>query len=103
MERGYKYDGRGSRSGSQHRSNDSSTSSSQRSTPAPMVPPPVAKVAQVTPVTPAIPQMSEDQMDRRIDNSLDEYVSGNCSSDEYYQDISGCIPVGYHPRMITNR
>lgn len=102
MERNYpKYEGRGSRSGSQHRSNNSSASSSQRSTPAPMIPPPAVKPVQVIQAVHQI-QMTEEQMDRRIDNSLDEFISGNCTVDEYYQEISS-IPIKYHPKMIANR
>ncbi|KAJ8913562.1 hypothetical protein NQ315_017113 [Exocentrus adspersus] len=103
LERSYgKYDGRGSRSGSQHRSNDSSASSSQRSTPAPIAAPPVAP-PKLQPAQPApVPQLTEEQMERRINNSLDEYVTGSCTADEYFLDISSVIPPSYFPKMIED-
>lgn len=103
LERNYgKYEGRGSRSGSQHRSNDSSASSSQRSTPAPVVPPMAPPKLQ--PVQPApVQQMTEEQMERRINNCLDEYVTGSSSMSDYFLDISSVIPVSYFPRMIEDR
>ncbi|XP_056649007.1 eukaryotic translation initiation factor 4 gamma 1-like isoform X1 [Diorhabda sublineata] len=113
LERGnYKYDSRsGSRSGSQHRSNDSSASSSQRGTPAPVSLPPQAAVSRSQPqqstatttpqATPAT-AFTEEQYSRRMINSLDEYVSGNSSLNEYFMDISSCVPVWYFRTMVTD-
>ncbi|XP_018568899.1 eukaryotic translation initiation factor 4 gamma 1 isoform X2 [Anoplophora glabripennis] len=102
MERSYaKFDGRGSRSGSQHRSNDSSASSSQRSTPAPVMPPTAPPKLQPAQPAPA-QQMTEEQMERRINNCLDEYVTGSSSVDDYFLDISPVIPPSYFPRMIED-
>ncbi|KAJ8971141.1 hypothetical protein NQ314_000873 [Rhamnusium bicolor] len=100
LERNYNksYDGRGSRSGSQHRSNDSSASSSQRSTPAPIIAPAAPKPAQSMPIL----QLTQEQMERRINNSLDEYVTGSCSVEEYFLDIGSVIPLSYYPQMIED-
>ncbi|KAJ8939180.1 hypothetical protein NQ318_017077 [Aromia moschata] len=100
LERSYgkPYEGRGSRSGSQHRSNDSSASSSQRSTPAPVMAPAPVKPVQQAPV----PQLSEEQIERRINNSLDEYVTGSCTVEEFFLDISSVVPPSYCPRMIED-
>ncbi|KAJ8985508.1 hypothetical protein NQ317_015052 [Molorchus minor] len=100
LERGYGklYDGRGSRSGSQHRSNDSSASSSQRSTPAPVMPPAQPKPVQQAPVV----QLTEEQIIRRINNSLDEYITGSCTADDYFLDISSILPPSYYPRIVSD-
>ncbi|XP_072375280.1 eukaryotic translation initiation factor 4 gamma 3-like isoform X1 [Diabrotica undecimpunctata] len=112
MERGsYKYDSRsGSRSGSQHRSKDEgrNSSSSQRNIPAaaPTMLPPQSSVAPAPSVSAvaAVPevQLSEDQRYRRILNCADEYVSGNSNVDEYFADISSCVPLSYIPSMIND-
>lgn len=103
MERSYgKYDRGGSRSGSQHRSNDSSSSSAQRSTPAPAPPmsrPPAPATPQQT-AAPTTPALTEDQMERRIGNCADEFVNGNCTVDDFYLDISSVIPASFYPRMV---
>ncbi|CAH1183097.1 unnamed protein product [Phaedon cochleariae] len=107
-----KYDGRGSRSSSQHRSHEGGAPPAQRSMGPPpsqqrlpaqqpvaaqpvAAPVPVQAVAEPQPVAVedvSRVMLSEDQIHRRITNSLDEFVSGNCSVEEYFQEISTDIP-----------
>nr|CAH7761946.1 unnamed protein product [Callosobruchus chinensis] len=97
----YKFDGRGSRSGSQHRSlegpseslNIQRTAPPPAPAPAPTIPPPQKHVVTE--------ELSEEQMERRINNCLDEYISGN-NIDEFYFDISTCVPLPKYPMMISD-
>ncbi|CAH1141154.1 unnamed protein product [Phyllotreta striolata] len=122
LERGsYKYDSRsGSRSGSQHRSNDSSASSSQRGTPAPAPPvvqqpphnvaqqpaaqrvPPTAVAPSISSAPVQIENLTDDQRYRRITNNLDEYVNGNCTLEEYFTDISCAVSPSQFSRMVND-
>ncbi|KAG5882343.1 hypothetical protein JTB14_037626 [Gonioctena quinquepunctata] len=87
LERNYnKYDGRGSRSGSQHSSNYTSCRHTQ---------------AGSQPLPVETPQLTEDQIMRRITNSLEEYISGNCTVDEYFTEITVDMLAGYLPRAIS--
>ncbi|RZC05037.1 eukaryotic translation initiation factor 4 gamma 3-like, partial [Asbolus verrucosus] len=93
------YDGRGSRSGSQHRSNerDSSLSSSQKTAPTTISNAP--KAAQ----TPAPSyNFTEEQLERHVKNNLDEYLNDSCSVEEYGQDTQTSVPPSYFPRMVAD-
>lgn len=65
---------------------------------------PPAAPPKLQPVQPApVQQMTEEQMERRINNCLDEYVTGSSNVDDYFLDISSVIPPSYFPRMIEDR
>ncbi|CAH1130191.1 unnamed protein product [Ceutorhynchus assimilis] len=114
------YDGRGgSRSGSQHR--DSNTpmrstgpppSSMMPSTMAPPQSQPKSQqryqqrpdtmvqpdVPTATPAPPSVSKLSEEQIERRIRNSLDEFITGCCTTEEYFQDVASAIED--HSRVV---
>lgn len=86
MERNYKpqlYDGRGSRSGSQHRSAENS----QRSTPTPVpnIPKPQPQAPGLPP--PAAMAISEEQLKRRLKNILEEYLNECCTIEECNEEL----------------
>ncbi|XP_049821977.1 eukaryotic translation initiation factor 4 gamma 3 isoform X3 [Aethina tumida] len=114
------YDGRGSRSGSQNRYNDGGSSqSSQRSTPAPVAEspaplapsqvsaPPQQQPSTAPTVAPSVPSgpievLTEEQLERRFKNSLDEYINNNIGAEEFDQEVKGCVPTSYIPTLINN-
>lgn len=88
-------DGRGSRSGSQHRSADRESSL-----------PPTQKLPQAPPKVvqaqgPAF-TMSEEQLERHVKNNLDEYLNDSCTVEEYSQDTQSTVPPSYFPKMVTD-
>ncbi|XP_044267927.1 eukaryotic translation initiation factor 4 gamma 1-like isoform X4 [Tribolium madens] len=89
-------DGRGSRSGSQHRSAERESSL-----------PPAQKLPQTTmPTTPKaaaqVPNMTEEQLERHMKNNLDEYLNDSCSIEEYSQDTQATVPQAYFPKLVTD-
>ncbi|CAH1972490.1 unnamed protein product [Acanthoscelides obtectus] len=99
----HKFDGRGSRSGSQHRSMEGPRPSEplivQRSAPSAPAPAPAVPPPQKPLVTEVL---TEEQMERKINNCLDEFVNGNCNIDEFFQDISTFVPLPKYPMMISD-
>lgn len=103
------YDGRGSRSGSQHR--DSGTLMRNTGPPPSMMSsnPPQPKpqqyqtAVQPAPATPSVPKLSEEQIQRRIRNSLDEFITGCCTTTEYFQDISSTVPPSDYSKVVNER
>uniref|UniRef100_A0A1Y1NIM6 MI domain-containing protein n=2 Tax=Photinus pyralis TaxID=7054 RepID=A0A1Y1NIM6_PHOPY len=89
------YDGRGSRSGSQHRSRDNST------TPRNIAPsiPPTPKPSPAPPA-PAPPVIDQDLLDRKIKNILDEYLNEICLQDSN-DEIKSSIPSEVLPQFIS--
>lgn len=98
-------DGRGSRSGSQHRSNDSNSSSltgppSLRSSPAPSGT--IAPSAPSLAVPKAAPvAMDEEQLERRLKNILEEYLNECCTIEECDQDIKESLPPSALPKLVS--
>lgn len=94
------YDGRGSRSGSQQRSNDRDREHniiSQRNIPQPPITPSVPKPAP----TPApVEKMSQELLQRRMKNDLDEYLNDSCTIEEYMRDTDTLIAPADHPRLV---
>lgn len=105
LERSYgSYEGRGSRggsragsrSGSQQRSNESSLQS-QSVTPTPKISQPQL---QPTPAASAIANLSDDQLQRRFTNALQEYINGSAKYDEMEEEIRTDIPPSFHTRYV---
>jgi translation initiation factor 4G len=93
------YDGRGSRSGSQHRSTERENSSSAAPKVAPTTISSAPKPAQ-TPVP--VYSMTEEQLERHVKNNLDEYLNDSCTIDEYSQDTQATVPPSYFPRIVAD-
>lgn len=93
------YDGRGSRSGSQHRSTERENSSSAAPKVAPTTISSAPKPAQ-TPVP--VYTMTEEQLERHVKNNLDEYLNDSCTIDEYSQDTQATVPPSYFPRIVAD-
>lgn len=106
MERHGKYDGRGSRSGSQHRSNDSRDMRQQPQQPAIVKMPPPAPKA-VAPSPPPVDdnkepmQLSDTQLSY-VTNTLDEYTTGCSSQDEAIEEIFNKIPEKAYRTAIVD-
>ncbi|XP_063903275.1 eukaryotic translation initiation factor 4 gamma 1-like isoform X2 [Zophobas morio] len=107
LERGnYKqqsYDGRGSRSGSLHRSTEGESSLPATQKVAPTIIP-VQKAEEEEERTPVASEykMSEEQLERHVKNNLDEYLNDSCTVEEYSQDTQATVPPAYLPRMVTD-
>ncbi|XP_063903269.1 eukaryotic translation initiation factor 4 gamma 1-like isoform X2 [Zophobas morio] len=107
LERGnYKqqsYDGRGSRSGSQHRSTEreSSLPATQKVAPT-IIPVQKAEEEEEETPVPSEYKMSEEQLERHVKNNLDEYLNDSCTVEEYSQDTQATVPPAYLPRMVTD-
>lgn len=90
MERGYKHyeDGRGSRSGSQHRNAPTSQQQQQQQQqkPAPAVAAPVSQ-----PAAPPKQQLNSDQLRLRMQNIMEEYLNDCCTLAECESDIRASI------------
>ncbi|CAH0558222.1 unnamed protein product [Brassicogethes aeneus] len=80
----------------------------QHQQPAAPVPAAAAPAAAVAPPPAAVKppqareQLSEEQLERRFKNALDEYVSDNIGVDEFDQEIRACVPDDYVPKLINN-
>ncbi|KAF5303054.1 hypothetical protein FQR65_LT08383 [Abscondita terminalis] len=90
-------DGRGSRSGSQHRSRDSSTTSQRNAPPAQVSAAP--KPAQ--PSQPIPPPLS-DELNRKIKNIIDESLNDFCTLGESDEDVRMNIPTSAHTSFVSN-
>ncbi|XP_050307048.1 eukaryotic translation initiation factor 4 gamma 1-like isoform X3 [Anthonomus grandis grandis] len=114
------YDGRNSRSGSQHRDTP------MRGPPLSMMGPPqsrapssyqmappqqqqqqqhqpsqVANTPAQQPQTPAMPKLTVEQLERRIRVALDERLTGSIKScDEYFQDIAAVVPPSDYSKVV---
>ncbi|XP_060516621.1 eukaryotic translation initiation factor 4 gamma 1 isoform X2 [Cylas formicarius] len=85
------YDGRGSRSGSQHRTENTAALRPSHTPPT---------LAPSKPSTPApIPAADWDQILRRIHDSLNEYLNSYCTADEYFQEIA-TIPSSKYSNVV---
>lgn len=98
-------DGRGSRSGSQHRLHDNS----QRSKPIPTNqqsipknnPPPAPKPRQ--PPTEQISSEQSDQLQRKLKNILEEYLNDCYTVDECDEDIRTSLPPSALSKLVSER
>ncbi|KAK5645721.1 hypothetical protein RI129_004185 [Pyrocoelia pectoralis] len=90
-------EGRGSRSGSQHRSRDNSATT-QRNIPPTITPAP--KPSPVLPIVPS-PAIDPELLERKIKNILDEYLNDFCLQDSN-DDIKSSIPSEALPQFVSN-
>lgn len=97
------YEGRGggSRSGSQHRSRDSSIAS-QRNIPSSQ-PIPVKMPSPVAPVSvpPAAPELSDEALERRLKNMLEEYLNDLCAISISFEDIKDAISTSSGQLLVS--
>lgn len=100
-------DGRGSRSGSQHRPHDNS----QRSKPIPISQQNVAKSNPPAPkpaprpvsVEQISPQEQMGQLERKLKNILEEYLNDCYTVDECDEDIRTSLPPSALPKLVSER
>lgn len=110
----FRLEGRNSRSGSQHRSNDGLPGpSSLRGSPAPSVQPSVTPApvpqqpkAAVPPTATVVQQqaaiaMDEEQLERKLKNILEEYLNECCTVDECDEDIKESLPASTLPKLVS--
>ncbi|XP_066251122.1 eukaryotic translation initiation factor 4 gamma 3-like isoform X2 [Euwallacea similis] len=108
------YDGRDSRSGSQHR--DSSTPmrttgpppSSASMAPPNLAPQPTSTLIQAksqsyqpepAPAS-AVEPLTEEYIERRIRNSLEEFIAGSCTTKEYFEDVASTLPANEYSKIV---
>lgn len=98
-------DGRGSRSGSQHRSHDNSQRSKPMPTPQQSLPKSNPQAAP-KPRQPPVEQISSehpDQLQRKIKNILEEYLNDCYTVTECEEDIRTSLPQSALSQLVSER